>query len=185
MRTPGNITPSKKTMILAGAFSAGLLAVGGTLAVADGAGSGDAGTVTAAAEGTVQAPSSTTTSQDLPATAVSRDQAREIALGIVPGARVVDIELSGAEVNDDVSDRVTRWEVDLVRGNVEYDVDIDAQDGDVLKNRSEVDDDATRDDRRDDSSDDDRRGGDDDRHYDDHGGDHGDDDHGDDRDGDD
>jgi uncharacterized membrane protein YkoI len=150
-------TPTKKTMILAGAFSAGLIAVGGTLAVA-GTSSDGAATPTPTATTSASANSTQNVS-----TGVSRDQARQIALAVVPGARVVDIELDSADRGDDnSSDRVTRWEVDLVQGNVSYDVDIDAQNGDVLKNRSEVDD----------------RSRYDDRHgVDDHGGWHGGDDH--------
>ncbi|WP_163509780.1 PepSY domain-containing protein [Fodinicola acaciae] len=68
--------------------------------------------------GTAAAFASHGTDDRRPATtsAVSSDRAVQLAQQRVPNSRLVEVELEHANV----------WEVDLVRGNVGYEVDVDA-----------------------------------------------------------
>ena len=76
---------------------------------------------------------------------ISADQARKIALKAAGGGRVTDIE------RETEHGRAV-WDVEVQRGNVEHDIDIDRQTGDVLRHKKDHDDD--RDDRDDDRYDD-------------------------------
>lgn len=91
--------------------------------------------------------------------AVSRDRAVKIAVARVPGSHATESDL-------DRENGVLIWEVDLLRANVEYEVDVDATTGAVRKVDREHDtadrtssgrtpDDRSRDDRSRDSSTDD------------------------------
>lgn len=64
---------------------------------------------------------------------ISMDKAKQIALKLVPGATVVKVER-------DQEDGILVYEVELVKGNYEYDIVIDAKSGKVLKNEKEYDD---------------------------------------------
>ena len=94
--------------------------------------------------------------------AISAAQARTIALRAAGGGRVTDIERESEHGR-------AVWDVEVYRGGVEHDIDVDRATGDVLRHRTDRDDDRGGDDRG--------RGGDDDDHDDDHGsGGHGSDD---------
>lgn len=62
-----------------------------------------------------------------PAPKVTQEQAVKIAQTQVPGATVTDSE------HDD-----GRWEVELLKGQVEHDVEIDDQNGKVLRNDTDT-----------------------------------------------
>jgi uncharacterized membrane protein YkoI len=105
--------------------------------------------------------------------AIGAAQARTIAIRAAGGGRVTEIE------RETEHGRAV-WDVEVYRGGVEHDIDVDRATGEVLRHKTDREDDRGRDDDRgdDDSGrDDDRgRGGDDD-HGDDHGsGGHGSDD---------
>ncbi|MEV4100106.1 PepSY domain-containing protein [Nonomuraea sp. NPDC049649] len=72
----------------------------------------------------------------LSAPRVTAQQAIEIALKEVPGSWVSEVDLDGRGKRADV------WEVKTIKGDVEYELDIDATSGKLLKQESErVDDD--------------------------------------------
>ncbi|MCX4472419.1 PepSY domain-containing protein [Micromonospora sp. NBC_01655] len=79
---------------------------------------------------------------------VDQQRAGEIALARAGGGRIVEVE---AEAED--GHQV--WSVEIVNGRTEHEVDVDRNDGAVVKAEQEpVDDDDDRDDRDDDGSDD-------------------------------
>ena len=93
-------------------------------------------------------------------------QARTVALRAAGGGRVTKVE------RETEHGRAV-WDVEVIRGGVEHDIDVDRATGEVLRHRIDRDDDRG----RDDDSEDRGRGGDDDEHGDDHGsGGHGSDD---------
>jgi hypothetical protein len=68
---------------------------------------------------------------DRPAPKVSIEQAIQTAQKQVPGSWVREVGFDGRATQPDV------WEVELVEGNTEHEVDIDAATGKLLKNESE------------------------------------------------
>lgn len=64
---------------------------------------------------------------------ISADRAKEIALSKVPGARVTKCKL-------DTEDGVKIYEVELVKGRYEYEIEIDAKTGAITKYEKELDD---------------------------------------------
>jgi len=165
-----------KRFLLAAAAGVALVAFGGTavaLAAADPSPSStagtsadpsavppvDLGTSAPSASPTDSATGAPTTS---PATApadsaISVERAKEIALARTGDERVTDVELETEHGR-------TVWEVETVAGGVETEVHVDAQTGDVTRERDDNDDNDDDDDDNDDTDDDDA---DDDRHGDD------------------
>ena len=69
-----------------------------------------------------------------PASLIGKDKAKEIALAKAPGAVLVEIEL-------DEDDGVWKYEGELRKGYQEYEFEIDAKTGSVLKWKEDTDDD--------------------------------------------
>ncbi|MFI7443923.1 PepSY domain-containing protein [Nonomuraea indica] len=82
---------------------------------------------------------------------VTAERALEIAGGAVAGGWVEDLSFDRRGAEPDV------WEVNVVKGDVEHELDIDAASGKVLSNTIDRDDDQD-DDGKDDDRDDDRDG---------------------------
>ena len=138
-----------KRFLLAAAAGVALVAFGGTavaLAAADPSPSSTAGT-SAGPSGvppvdlgtsapSSSAPTSTPTSSAAPNadTAISVERAKEIALARTGDERVADVELETEHGR-------TVWEVETVAGGVETEVHVDAQTGDVTRERVDNDDD--------------------------------------------
>lgn len=59
--------------------------------------------------------------------AISEEQARQIALDKVPGATIVKVELDN---NDGQAS--TKYEIELLKDNVEYSVDVDVTTGNIV-----------------------------------------------------
>ncbi|GIJ80778.1 Peptidase propeptide and YPEB domain-containing protein [Micromonospora phaseoli] len=86
--------------------------------------------------------------------AVSRERAGELALAHAGGGRITD------EIERDRENGRAVWEVEIVKGDTEHEIDIDRQTGEVVKAEQEPADDD--DDDRDDDDDDDQDDRDDD-----------------------
>lgn len=95
----------RRTAIIVTAAAAGVLAVAGVSTAAVASHSDD------------QRPAAAT------ATAISQQRAVQIAQQRVPGSQLVEVEL----------ERTGVWEVDLVKSNVRYEVDVDATTGAIRK----------------------------------------------------
>jgi hypothetical protein len=68
---------------------------------------------------------------DRPAPKVGAEQAIQIAQKQVPGSWVREVGFDGRATQSDV------WEVELIKGDTEYELDIDAATGKLLKQESE------------------------------------------------
>jgi len=128
----------KKAAITSGVAA---VVISGGLALALNGG-GTASAAPAAATATQARPSATPS-----VTAISRAEAERIALTEVPGGQVRAAEL-------ETEHGVTVWSIDVVKGGMTYDLDIDARTGKVVPDR---DDDGRDDDGRDDDGRDDDR----------------------------
>ncbi|MFI7451259.1 PepSY domain-containing protein [Nonomuraea sp. NPDC049714] len=68
---------------------------------------------------------------DRPAPKVGAEQAIQIAQKQVPGSWVREVGFDGRATQPDV------WEVELIKGDTEYELDVDAATGKLLKQESE------------------------------------------------
>src|SRR5262245_38214768 len=131
----------KSTTVIAGVAGAVLVLGGGIALAFDG---GDqpsraaARTTPSPSDSPSQLPSESPSSSPSPSTApsgptaIDREEALRIALGAVPGGRIESVE------RETEHGRAV-WDVDVIAGGREHDLDIDTQTGTILRHRTDDD----------------------------------------------
>lgn len=99
--------------------------------------SAESSAVESSSEDTSDASADTSSTESSSASHIGDDAAKEIAL---KDAGVAEADCTELEVELDTDDAVVHYDVDFKAGGMEYDYEIDAATGSILKGEAEIDD---------------------------------------------